>query len=275
MRSLYQPTKPRFVLARPLARSFAHALAEQVPAQPIDVAMAQHQHETYVALLQQCALEVLMVPSADDMPDSCFIEDTVVVVEDQAIITRPGAISRRGETVAVETHLKSLTAKFTQLKIHHLSAGATLDGGDVLQIGGRVFVGLSRRTNAAAAYDLATMVNRPVHSVKVASGLHLKSVLSAMDEQTLVVADHPEAMKMAAQMITALGNDLRVVKVPDVPASNVLRLGQTLVIQAGYEASAAILEHAAAERGLTVSKLHMSEFIKADGALTCCSVVIP
>jgi len=275
MPSLYQESKPRFALARPLAQSFTRALSEEAPSSPIDLGIATIQHEAYVEVLRRSVGEVVLVDAADDMPDSFFIEDTVVVVEDQAIITRPGAISRRGETFAVEASLRRLLLQGEQLKIHSLSPGATLDGGDVLQLGGRLFVGLSRRTNAAAVYDLATKVKRPVHTIKVEAGLHLKSLISAIDDHTLVIASHPEAIKMADQFRQALGGDLRIIEVPNVPAANVLRLGRVLVIQAGFEASATLLEQAAKERDLTTVKINMSEFIKADGALTCCSVVIP
>ena len=275
MASLYQMQPPRYVLARPLAASFAAALSEHAPAIPIDVATATSQHDAYVDVLHRGAQEVIMLERADDLADSCFVEDTVVVVDDQAVITRPGAPSRRGETASMAACLQQLADRGARLSIHNLTAAATLDGGDVLQVAGCVFVGLSRRTNRAAVSELASIFRRPVHCVQVGAGLHLKSVLSALDEQTLVVAQHPVAMQMATQIRDAVGGDLNLIEVPDAPASNVLRLGQLVVVQAGFASSLYILEQAATERGLTTVTLNMSEFIKADGALTCCSVVIP
>ena len=273
--SLYQMSPPRFALVRPLAASFERALAESPPLTPIDVGLARRQHAAYVDALRALVGEVLEVAAADDCPDCCFIEDTVVVVGRQALITRPGAPSRRTETRGVETTLRHLQTRGEPLAIKHLSEAARLDGGDVLFVGGRLFVGLSQRTNHVAVTEMQASLDCPVYAVDVREGLHLKSALSALDDQTLIVAERPAAKALAVQIATIMGDKLEIVPVPDGPAANVLRLGRSVLIQAGFARSAPILEAVCAGRGLKVQSLTMSEFIKADGALTCCSVIIP
>jgi dimethylargininase len=275
MKSLYHVSPPRFALVRPLASSFAAALSEQPPVPPIDVVLARRQHAAYEDALRQCVGELIEVEAADDCPDSCFIEDTLVVVGTKAILTRPGATSRRRETEGVEKTVRALIARGEPLELRRLEGDALLDGGDVLQLGGTLFVGRSRRTNAAAVEQLTALVDCPVVEVEVAGGLHLKSVLSAIDDETLVVADAEPARAMAAAIEATLSGRLRTILVPDVVAANVLRLGGRLLIQSGFGRSQPVLEQACRERGLTPLLLTMSEFIKADGALTCCSVILP
>lgn len=275
MRSLYESTPPRFALVRPLAKSFTHALAEKPPLVPIDMKLAEQQHQAYQQLLSKAVDNLVVVPVAHDFPDSCFIEDTLIVVGDHAIITRPGAPSRRGETAAVEASVRQLIADGESLRLSRLADNVLLDGGDVLLFGGKLFVGLSRRTNSAALAELSKLVDCPVVGVPVPEGLHLKSALSAMDDVTLVVADREACRVMAKAIVQSFAHNVQTILVPDTVAANVLRLGKTLIVQAGYPQSEALIHQASRERGLTPHAISMSEFAKADGALTCCSVIIP
>lgn len=273
--SPYLNNPPRLVLVRPLAKSFAHALAEKPPLVPIDVVLAEEQHQTYQQLLAEVVAKVVVVPEAHEFPDSCFIEDTLIVVGEHAIITRPGAASRRGETAGVEATVKQLIAGGEPLRLTRIADTALLDGGDVLCFGGKLFVGLSRRTNRAALAELSKIVDCPVVGIPVPEGLHLKSALSAIDDQTLVVADNATSRAMALAISQTFAQSIQTIVVPDTVAANVLRLGQTLVLQAGYPQSEPLLRQACRERGLIPQTVSMSEFAKADGALTCCSVIIP
>jgi dimethylargininase len=150
---------------------------------------------------------------------------------------------------------------------------ATLDGGDVLQMAGKIFVGLSKRTNAEAVRQLEELFPARVVPLPVAAGLHLKSVLSALDDHTLLVARDPAAREMAASILAALP-EAQALELPDAVAANVVRVGDTVLIQDGFPESEAILLKAAQERQLQLKKLKMSELIKADGALTCCSLLL-
>ncbi len=266
----------RYALVRPLPKSFADALQQHAPLEPIVVEKAHAQHERYTELLKKLVGKVIVVAVDEQYPDCCFIEDTAIVVGHDVIISRIGAMSRRNESVAVLRAFQELQKLEPKLKIHRLLAPATLDGGDVLQMNGKVFVGLSQRTNQAAVDQLQDILPGVVVSIPVVAGLHLKSVLSALDAHTLLAAEHPAAKQMAEQILAALPPSLqnRCLEVPDAAASNVVRVGSTLLIQAGFPNSEAILAKAASLRGWQIETLDMSELIKADGALSCCSILI-
>lgn len=275
--SLYTAERLRLALVRPLPQSFLEALQQHPPAIPIDVRKAYEQHEAYCQLIQEYVDEIIVVPVDESYPDCCFIEDTALVVGDNVIITRIGAESRRGESEAVAKVFAGLVAEGRKFKIHHLSEPACLDGGDVLQMAGRLFVGLSARTNSEAVAQISRILPGKVVGVRVAAGLHLKSVLSAIDDRTLIAADTPAAREMAGSIMASLpkDQDSRCIWLPDVVAANLVRLGSKVLIQAGYPRSEAILDVVAAEIGVALLKIDMSELIKADGALTCCCLLIP
>ena len=273
--SLYQSSPIRVALVRPVPASFAQALAEAAPAEPIQVTLAQQQHEHYSRLVQSQVERLIEVPVDESCPDCCFIEDTAIVVGSTVIMTRIGAESRRHEAAPVLDAFKQLVAAGLPLRIATLKEPASLDGGDVLAMGGTLFVGLSRRTNLAAIEQLRAIVEIPVVGVPVGGALHLKSLLSAIDERTLLVADHPAGRAMGEQILAALPAGARMLVVPDRASANVVRLGRTLLLQAGFPRSEAILGDACRLLGLTPLPVCMSELIKADGALTCCSLLIP
>jgi len=175
--------------------------------------------------------------------------------------------------------------------VHRIEAPGLLDGGDVLQIGGHMLVGLSARTNAAAVDQLRTILSSPppsssaaaagpamqVEPVRVAHGLHLKSACSALDDSTLLVADNAAGASVAAAIrarLPALSEGLTVAVVPGDPlACNVLRIGAHVVMQASP--AEGVLRALCAARGLRLHVVpRMTEFIKADGAVTCCSVLL-
>jgi dimethylargininase len=131
-------------LVRPPSPRLADAELTHLEARPIDPGLAAEQHRGYVALLERLGLDVVALPPLDDHPDGVFVEDVVVVVGDLAIITRPGAATRRGEVAGLEAVLAA-----RGLRTAAIEAPGTLDGGDVLQVGDSVFVGQSTRTNVA------------------------------------------------------------------------------------------------------------------------------
>lgn len=194
-----------------------------------------------------------------------------------ALITNPGASSRKKETELMENELK----KFPHLKLvrlSDLSPSATLDGGDVMVTEQNVFIGLSSRTNIDAINAASKIFSTPVHPISLppgASTLHLKSFMSVMDGNTIVIYDRfYEHFKQELSKVKCNSN-YNFVVVPDIVASNVLRINNNLFIQDGFAESEKILVEEATKRNLKVIKLQMSELIKADGALTCCSLFIP
>jgi len=226
---------------------------------PIDLERARAQHRGYIAALTDAGVTVLLLPADEAHPDACFIEDTAVVLGAHALITRPGAPSRRGEVGPVAAALAA------HRSVHTMHAPAILDGGDVLRAGPLLFVGLSTRSDAAGARILAELAAREhleVRTIPVAAGLHLKSAVTLVDERTLVL--HDGALDPAP--FTAAGLD--VLRVAEPVGGNVLALGRHLLVSADAPATAALL----AARGHAVTRVEVGEFHRGDGALTCLSL---
>ena len=228
---------------------------------PIDVATARAQHQAYEQLLTSLGCDVRRVAAAPEYPDAVFIEDTAVVFDEIAVIARPGAESRRDETAAVEAALGALRP------VTHINAPGTLDGGDVLTVGRSVFVGRTARTNDAGISLLRAALaphGYDVHGVDVTGCLHLKTAVTAVDDATVLL--NP------AWVSPAVFARFRVVEVdPSEPmGANVLRIGEQWVYGASYPRTQARLE----QLGYALRTVDASELAKAEGAVTCCSLVV-
>lgn len=260
----------RFALVRDLSDAFEDSLKINPPLIPINIHLARQQHENYIQLLEKLVPEVLRLEGDPHHPDCNFIEDTAIVVDDLAVISRMGALERRGEEVPVAEAIKKLGIK----KIH-LKFPCTMDGGDILYTGKHLFVGLSHRTNEYALKQLKEIFKgkTEVIGIPVIEGLHLKSVISLFDSETLIVAATPAGMKIKEEIESSTNDDYRFVSVPESVASNVLRIGSTLIVQEGFPRSESILKDLCDQKFVTLVKINMSELIKADGALTCGSLL--
>jgi dimethylargininase len=225
---------------------------------PVDVALAERQWSAYVDALQQHGWSTIEVPRADELPDSVFIEDTVVMFGGLAVITLPGAPTRRAETSAVEATIASLGHD-----IAHIEPPGTLDGGDVLKVGATVYVGLGGRTNEAGIAQLtahlqprgATVVTVPCTKV-----LHLKSAVTALADGTVVgwlpAVDDPDAFP-------------RFLATPEERGAHVVLLDdQHVLMSADAPRSAALFR----EMGYVPVEVDISEFQKLEGCVTCLSV---
>lgn len=262
---------PEIAIVRNLPLSFANCLKEHSPIKPINVDLAHRQHEAYVSAINELVSNSIQLPSDESLPDCCFIEDTAVVIGKRAAISFLGAPERRGEEVLIEKTLGELGIE--TIRVHQ---PGTIDGGDVLFTGRHLFIGLSRRTNEFGAIQLKKIFGEsiPVSNLKVEGTLHLKSVMSAFDPHTILFADSAAGRLIASQIEAKFPNAYEFVYLPDAVAANVLSIGNTIVIQDGFPESEEILVSLALKRGKKVRKLQMSEFVKADGALTCCSLLI-
>ena len=233
--------------------------------EPIDLALARNQHEGYCDWLRSIGVEVVKVDVNPDHPDSVFVEDTAVVVDELAVMTTMGVASRRGEVAGMEKVL----AQYRPIKrIAEMGFdGASLEGGDVLRVGRDFFVGLTTRSNLAGTRALEAALKPfgySVTPVPVSSGLHLKSAASALDGETLLVhlpALDPEPLKR-----------YRFISVPaeEPRAANVLVVDGNMAIYSGYEKTRALLER----EGYAPAPIDISELIKADSGLTCSSIVM-
>lgn len=247
-------------LTRPVSPSLARCELTHVARQPIDVARAAVQHAAYEECLRALGCEVRPLPAAAEQPDAVFVEDTAVVLDEVAVITRPGAPSRRSEVDAVAHAL----AAFRPLQ--YVGAPGTVDGGDVLVVERTLFVGLSTRTNAEGVSQLARVVEPHGYTVRtlaVSSCLHLKSAAtSAAPGTVLLNPGWVDAGAFAAfERID--------VDAAEPLGANVVDAGAALVQAAAFPRTRERLER----HGLRVRTVEMDELAKAEGAVTCCSLL--
>jgi dimethylargininase len=229
---------------------------------PIDMDRAIRQHEAYCHALAAIGAKVIALPALDDHPDCAFVEDVLVSLPEISILCRPGAASRRGEVFAIDGALPtgSPTAR--------ISDPGTLDGGDVLCIGKRIFVGRSTRTNAAGVAQLANIVGShdyAVTTVEVAGALHLKTAVTALAHDLLLVNPNwidASVFDGFGQISVAPGEEF---------AANSLAIGKHVFMAAEFPCTSARI----AAAGLEVTPIDISEFAKAEAGLTCLSVVLP
>lgn len=233
---------------------------EYLERRPIDLAQAAEQHRAYQRCLAELGARVMSLPAEPDLPDSVFVEDPALVLDEVAVITRMGAESRREEARTLAAAL----APFRPLR--HLTAPATLEGGDVMRIGRTLFVGESARTNRAGIAQLSEVLGPFAYTVvpvAVHGCLHLKSACTYLGGD-MILANR-------AWFDTAPLERFRLVEVaPREPwAGNTLTIGETVLIPSVFPATAAILEGL----GLRVRTLDISELMKAEAALTCSSLI--
>jgi dimethylargininase len=228
---------------------------------PIDIDRVRAQHAAYERALSTMGCAVERLEAGDEMPDSVFIEDTAVVFDEVAIVTRPGAASRRGETEAVAQALQP------HRPIVRIEPPATMDGGDVLTVGRSVFVGSSRRTNAQAVEQMRRALapfGYRVQSVPVESCLHLKSAATALDDQTLLINRDWVAADAFGGLRTIAVHRL------EPSGANILRIASKLLYAAAFPRTCDDL----VGRGYHVGTVDVSELAKAEGAVTCCSLIV-
>ena len=251
-------------IARALSPRYADCVRGETTA-AIDVPRARAQHEAYVAVLRAVVARVDVLPTDERCPDACFIEDTAVVTGAHALATRPGAPSRRAEVEPVAEALAR------DRVVHRMEAPATLDGGDVLRIGARLFVGLSSRTNREGLATLARVASLDgleVIPVAVRGGLHLKSACSLASESLLL---HDPRVMGAAELEPFRVTGVEHLVAVEPAGANVLALGSAVLVSAAAPRTAEALR----KRGIDVRVVDVGEIHKGDGALTCLSLRVP
>jgi dimethylargininase len=228
--------------------------------EPIDAGLAARQHREYCDALRACGARVLTLPPVDELPDSVFVEDTAIVLDEMAILTRPGVESRRGEVGLIEPEVARLRP------VAKVLPPATLEGGDVMRVGRTLYVGLSPRTNAPGAEALRTFAaphGYEVVTVELRGCLHLKTGCSALDDATVLA--NPEWVDARA-----FGNhEVVSVDVAEPWAANVLRVADSVCVSAAFPRTAEMLS----ARGYEVRAVAVSEFAKAEGGMTCMSLL--
>jgi len=246
-------------VARKPGENFASGLTTSTnPVKP-DYERILQQHAAYVATLRDIGLEIVVMDPLPDHPDAYFVEDTAVVTPDIAVITNPGADSRKGETASIGRMMSQFR------DIRHIQAPGTIDGGDVLMVSKHFFIGISERTNQEGARQLGTILEEFGNTwvtVPVGAGLHFKSSVNYIGKDTLLVtqdfADH-----------NLLNKYSQIIVDPDENyAANTLYVNDHLIVPAGFPKTRRQLE----KLKFAIVEMDVSEVAKMDGGLTCMSL---
>jgi len=249
-------------VTRPVSPSINRCELTHIDRAPIDVARARAQHAAYERALEAAGCMIVRLDEAADQPDSVFVEDTAVVCDEVALITRPGARARRPETPPVTELLRRYRP------VREIDAPATVDGGDVLLAGRTVFIGRSERTNEAGVEQVRAILQPhgyTVRTVAVSGCLHLKSAVTALSDERLL-------LNPAWVAPDAFGPfDLTHVDSREPAAANVVRVGGELIYPQSFPRTQEELERL----GFVIRSVDVSEIAKAEGAVTCCSLIFP
>ena len=248
----------KLALVRRPSPHLADGLLTHMERVPVDIDLAMQQWEAYVAALQSCGWQTIEVPPVPECPDSVFIEDTMVVYRDTAVMARPGADERKPEVPAAEAAVAALG-----YRIVHIEAPGTLDGGDVLKVGDTIYAGHSARTNLEGIAQLRAALEplgATVVKVSVTAVLHLKSAVTALPDGTIIGWE---------PVIDDISVFPRFLGMREESGAHVVLLGDDhVLLSADCPRSEVLLRSA----GLLPVLVDISEFIKLEGCVTCLSV---
>lgn len=247
----------RIAITRPVSPAIVDCELTFLERRNIDASRATAQHDQYEHALARHGCTVVRIAAAPELPDAVFVEDAAIVLDEIAVIARPGAESRRAETASVAAALQNYR------QIAHIQAPATIDGGDVLRVDRTLYVGRSQRTNEAALEQLQKLApDYDVVAVDFHGCLHLKSAVSQINERTLLFnPDWIEALK---------GFEMIAVDPTEPFAANALVLDGVVVHGASKPRTRSRLE----QRGYRVVPVDVSELEKAEAGVTCCSLMV-
>lgn len=254
-------------ITRGVSPAFADCELTHLSREPIDLGRARRQHAAYEAALEALGCRLERLPADPGAPDCVFVEDTAVVLDELAILTCPGAESRRREVGPVASAL-ARHRQVVRLESEVSGEPATLDGGDVLRVGRRLFVGRSARSGEAAAAALRGLVaphGYSVELVELRDCLHLKTAVTEVAEGVLLA--NPRWVDLAP----FAGTRIVAVDSEEPFAANALRIGVEVVLHAAaYPRTRRRLQAA----GVQVRTVEVDELAKAEGGVTCCSIVL-
>ncbi|MCE9647839.1 MAG: dimethylargininase [Chloroflexi bacterium] len=248
-------------ITRDVSPRFNECEITHIDRTPIDVNVARAQHQDYVKALASLGCDIVELPAETDLPDSVFVEDTAFILPEAAVITRPGADSRKPETESIARALSP------HLLLLHVGEPATVDGGDVLVLGKNIFIGASTRSNAGAVHQIQMLLNEfgyTVSAVEMHDCLHLKTAVTKVDDNTLLINplwvdnSHFKGFKWVE------------VDPMEPFAANCLPIGGAIIYPTAFPKT----QHKLEQRGFQVVTVNVAELAKAEGAVTCCSLII-
>lgn len=248
-------------VTRDVSSRFNECEITHIDRSPIDISIARAQHHAYVQALKELGCAVLELPASADLPDSVFVEDTAVVLREVALLTRPGADSRKPETESIAHALAPYR------EIVRIEDPATVDGGDVLVLGKKIFVGMSTRSNRNAIEQMNQLLGKygyRTQGVELRDCLHLKSAVTRVDDETLLIN--------RSWVDVEDFEDYKLIDIdPAEPhAANCLPLNGAIIFPTAFPATRSRLE----AHGFTVKPVTVDELAKAEGAVTCCSLIV-
>jgi len=239
--------------------SFPQALSNHPRRNDIDLTIALNQHESYVDALIKAGVIVEYLPPQDHLPDATFVEDTAVILEGKFLLCPMVELARQTETQLTSSVLGKYLDRLT------LDSLSTLDGGDVMDTPNTIFVGLSKRTNLRAIQALSKLTSKKVVPVAVTKGLHLKSAATFLGNNLLII----DPTRVDSSRLKHF--DWIEVNPSESYSANCLALRKAILMPTGFP-NVRDKIHA---HGLKTLELEMSEFEKADGGITCLSIIIP
>ena len=254
------PAGARIAVTREVSPAMERCELTHLQRAPIDIGRARKQHQAYEHALRALGCRVETLPEEPELPDSVFVEDTAIVLDEVAIITRPGAASRRAETSSVAGAL----ARYR--KLLHIEAPGTLDGGDVLRVDRILYVGVSARSDRRAIEQLSALLpplGYRVQPVAVHGCLHLKSAVTRLADDVLLL--NPRWVERES----FAGMHCIEVDEGEPFGANVLMIDNCAIYSSSHPRTAQRLR----KHGIRVHTLDMSETEKAEGGITCCSLL--
>ena len=251
----------RLAITRDVSPRFNECELTHIDRTPIDVQIAQSQHHGYVQALKELGYAVLELPAEPDLPDSVFVEDAAIILPDVALITNPGADSRKPETESIAQALRPYR------ELVFIESPGTVDGGDVLVLGKNIYVGLSTRSNQSAIDQMNAKLGKygyHTQGVEMHDCLHLKTAVTKVDDKTLLIN------RKWVDVENFEGYELIDVDASEPFGANCLPVGDAIIFPVAFPKTSAKL----AAHGYKIKSVIVDELAKAEGAVTCCSLII-
>ena len=248
------PTK---AIVREISDSYPKCISSHPAKRDLSLIKAREQHDIYVNTLIELGLDVIRLPKENKFPDSCFVEDNVVIFKSKAVISRMGAMSRRGEEEAIYQALKDYKS------IQRIEKPATIEGGDVIHLPDKLISGLTQRTNEAGINDTKKWLGTPIDIIENPEIMHLKSYVTYIGNSYVVTTPQYRDHQVLGKF------DKIVISSDELYGANTLTVNNTVIISQNNP----ILEQDLKKHGFDTISLEMTEFEKCEGALTCLSII--